>query len=56
MTDTLYRLQVLTPGGRWLALDVPPQDTEEKAWEQLAAWERYCPRDRFRWTRRHGHD
>ena len=46
-----YQLQILSLSGQWEALNVPAQPTEELAWQQLAAWERYCPSDRFRWVR-----
>ena len=47
-----YELQVLSLSGKWEAMNVPAQPTEGLAWQQLAAWERYCPSDRFRWVRR----
>ena len=46
-----YQLQMMSLSGKWEAMDVPAQATEELAWQQLAAWERYCPSDRFRWVR-----
>ena len=46
-----YQLQMMSLSGKWEAMDVPAQATEKLAWQQLAAWERYCPSDRFRWVR-----
>ena len=46
-----YQLQMMSLSGKWEALDVPAQATEQLAWLQLAAWERHCPSDRFRWVR-----
>jgi len=46
-----YQLQTLSRSGKWEPMNVPAQATEELAWQQLAAWERYSPTDRFRWVR-----
>jgi hypothetical protein len=46
----MYRIQVQTFQG-WAVIGGAPVDTEKEAWELLAAWERRCPRDRFRWMR-----
>ena len=46
-----YQLQILSLSGQWEAMNVPAQPTEGLAWQQLAAWERYGPSDRFRWVR-----
>ena len=46
-----YQLQTLSISGKWETMNVPAQPTEELAGQQLAAWERYCPSDRFRWVR-----
>ena len=46
-----YQLQMLSLSGKWEAMNVQPKATEAEAWQQLAAWERYCPSDRFRWVR-----
>ena len=46
-----YQLQMLSLSGKWEAMNAPAQPTEALAWQQLAAWERYCPSDRFRWVR-----
>ena len=47
-----YRLQLKPRGaGPWLDFDCAPAETEQAAWDKLAAWERYCPADRWRWVR-----
>jgi len=47
-----YRLQFKAPGQPWRNFDTEPLATESEAWAKLAAWERYAPRDRWRWVRR----
>ena len=49
--DSLYRLQFKSPGQSWQDHDSAPVNTEAEAWDKLAAWERYSPTDRWRWTR-----
>lgn len=47
----LYRLQYRAPGQPWRDHSSAPVNTEAEAWDKLAAWERYCPGERWRWTR-----
>jgi len=47
----LYQLQFKAPGQPWQDHTSSPVATESEAWEKLAAWERYCPTDRWRWVR-----
>jgi len=49
--NSLYRLQFKPPGQPWQDHTSAPAVTESEAWEKLAAWERYCPTDRWRWVR-----
>jgi len=47
-----YQLQYLTAFKTWQDMDIPTKSTESEAWEQLEAWERYAPQERFRWVRK----
>ena len=52
MTTATYRLQVKPHGtAQWEDHHSQPFATESEAWDKLAAWERYSPRDRWRWVR-----
>ena len=46
-----YFIEYQTPGKPWQRIDCLPVATEEEAWDKMAAWERYCPSERWRWVR-----
>ncbi len=47
----LYRIQYKAPGQLWQDHTSAPATTESEAWAKLAAWQRYCPNERWRWVR-----